>query len=87
MIARDDYDAVLLVNEIEKLEGEYIIADEDADVTQLWKQLIKTHGVKGKPIHDANIVATMLAFGVRKLLTQNVGDFRRYEPQIEILQL
>lgn len=43
--------------------------------------------MKVKPIHDANIVATMLAFGVRRLLTQNVADFRRYEPQIEILPL
>lgn len=29
----------------------------------------------------------MLAFGIGKLLTQNVGDFRRYEPQIEIMAL
>ncbi len=87
MMARGSYDVELLAQEIEKLESEYIVADEDADVTRHWKQLIKTQQVKGKPIHDANIAATMLAFGVRRLLTQNVADFRRYEPQIEVMEL
>jgi predicted nucleic acid-binding protein len=87
MMARDAYDAELLAQEIDQLEREYLVADEDADVTRQWKELIKTQQVKGKPVHDANIVATMLAFGVRRLLTQNVADFRRYEPQIEIMPL
>ncbi|MEQ1752410.1 MAG: PIN domain-containing protein, partial [Prosthecobacter sp.] len=54
MMARHAYDAELLVQEIEKLESEYLVADEDADVTQQWKHLIKTQQVKGKPVHDAN---------------------------------
>lgn len=87
MLDQGAYDALSLVHEIEKLESEYVVADEDADVTRHWKQLIETHQVKGKPIHDANIVATMHAFGVRKLVTQNVADFRRYEPQVEIVSL
>lgn len=87
MMARDAYDSAALVDEIERLEKEYLVADEDSDVTRHWKHLIRAHQVKGKPIHDANIVATMLAFGIGKLLTQNVGDFRRYEPQIEIVAL
>jgi predicted nucleic acid-binding protein len=87
MMARDAYDSTALTDEIGRLEKEYLVADEDADVTRHWKHLIMTHQVKGKPIHDANIVATMLASGIGKLLTQNVGDFRRYEPQIEILAL
>lgn len=87
MMARDAYDAELLAQEIDQLEREYVVADEDADVTRHWKELIRTQQVKGKPVHDANIVATMLAFGVRRLLTQNVTDFHRYEPQIEIMPL
>lgn len=81
------YAADVLAGELDRLEREYVVADEDADVTRHWKQLIQTYEVKGKTIHDANIVATMLAFGVNKLLTQNVADFRRYEPQITILPL
>ncbi len=41
--------------------------------------------VGGKQIHDANIVATMLAYGERRLLTFNVADFRRYVDHIELV--
>lgn len=53
-MARDAYDSAALVDEIERLENEYLVADEDSDVTRHQKQLIKAHQVKGKPIHDAN---------------------------------
>ena len=39
----------------------------------------------GKQIHDANIVATMLAYGERRLLTLNARDFRRYTDRIELV--
>ena len=41
--------------------------------------------VVGKQIHDANIAATMLAHGERRLLTLNVKDFRRYGERIEMI--
>ena len=34
--------------------------------------------VAGKQVHDANIVATMMAHGERQLLTFNGSDFRRF---------
>lgn len=37
------------------------------------------HAVVGKPVHDARIVALMLAHGVTHLLTLNPGDFTRYQ--------
>jgi hypothetical protein len=37
-------------------------------------------------VHDANIVATMLAYGESRLLTANRGDFSRFEPRIEIVE-
>jgi hypothetical protein len=40
----------------------------------------------GRQVHDANIVATMLAHGEDRLLTMNRGDLRRFEPQIEIVE-
>ena len=43
--------------------------------------------VGGKQIHDANIAATMLAHGERRLLTLNVKDFRRYGERIELVDL
>ena len=41
--------------------------------------------VLGKQAHDASLVATMMVHGVRRLLTFNGDDFKRYEPPIEII--
>ncbi len=38
-------------------------------------EMCKVHDLRGKRIHDANIVATMLAHGIGTLLTQNTRDF------------
>ena len=40
--------------------------------------------VGGRQVHDANIVATMLAHGERRLLTLNARGFRRYGDRIEL---
>ncbi len=81
------FNAAALNGDLKRFASEFVVADEDAQVTQILMSLIKSHDVKGKPIHDANIVATMLAKGLSKLLTQNVKDFERYEPLIEIFPL
>ena len=47
-------------------------------------QVLTTHRAVGRQVHDANIVATMLDCGVRRLLTFNVTDFRRFTPLINI---
>ena len=46
--------------------------------------LLATYPTAGKQVHDANIVATMLANGVTHLLTNNVADFRRFEGLITV---
>jgi predicted nucleic acid-binding protein len=38
-----------------------------------------------RQVHDANIVATMLAHGERRLLTFNDAVFRRFAPLIEVV--
>jgi hypothetical protein len=43
--------------------------------------------VSGKQIHDANIVATMIAYRIEYLLTHNVVDFERFTSLIHILPL
>ncbi|HEX5716122.1 MAG TPA: PIN domain-containing protein [Thermoanaerobaculia bacterium] len=57
---------------------------------QAWdrlRALLATYGSLGKQIHDANLVATSLASGVARLVTANVEDFRRFKPEIEIIDL
>jgi hypothetical protein len=49
--------------------------------------LLGTVACAGKQIHDANIIATMLAHGIPKLLTHNVADFSRFTAHIKVLPL
>ena len=65
---------------IKKLE----VADDTASVSEELLQLLADFKVGGKQIHDANIVATMLAYDIPCLLTHNVKDFKRFESVIEI---
>jgi predicted nucleic acid-binding protein len=46
--------------------------------------LVSERQVKGAQVHDARLVATMLAYGITYLLTLNEVDFRRY-PEIRVL--
>jgi predicted nucleic acid-binding protein len=63
------------------------VADETPDVTERLLRLLRDVGARGRQVHDANIVATMLCNGVRTLVTDNVVDFRRYEPLITVVAL
>jgi predicted nucleic acid-binding protein len=63
------------------------LLDESADTVSKLKWIVRNHAVGGKNIHDANIVAVMLTHGVKKLLTHNVDDFRRFGQKIEIMPL
>ena len=56
-------------------------------VAELLITLCREVLVGGSQIHDANIVATMLAHGERRLLTFNVADFRRFEGRIELVEV
>lgn len=51
----------------------------------LWLALVAYYGVQGKQVHDARLVATMLAHNVQHLLTFNGQDFARYAHLITIL--
>ena len=43
-----------------------------------WKQLVVAHGVMGVQVHDARLVALMIAQGIQHILTLNTTDFSRY---------
>jgi predicted nucleic acid-binding protein len=62
-----------------------VLSDGPA-VTNRLMTLCREVPVGGRQIHDANIVATMLAHGERKLLTFNAADFRRYGNRIELVE-
>lgn len=59
-------------------EQSFRVAEDGPDVTSQLLRLIDEVGSAGKQVHDANIVATMLAHGLDRLLTFNTSDFARF---------
>jgi predicted nucleic acid-binding protein len=60
------------------------------DGPAVWDQILdlcRRFDFGGRQVHDANIVATMLAHGERRLLTFNGGDFRRFGALIQVIAL
>ncbi len=73
------------VLDVERFHESLEILDEGPQVTAWLLTLCREVPVSGKQVHDANIVATMLAHGERRLLTFNATDFRRYGPRVELV--
>jgi hypothetical protein len=44
-----------------------------------WRELVVAHGVLGKKVFDARLVAAMSLHRVRWILTFNTKDFIRYK--------
>jgi len=61
------------------------IANENSRVTNHLLELIHEFPTGGKQIHDANIVATMLAYKIDTLLTLNLADMDRFKSKITIM--
>ena len=67
------------------LETRFEILEDGPEVADALMRLCREVPVAGKQVHDANIVATMLAHGETRLLTFNTGDFRRYGERIDLI--
>ena len=58
------------------------------DGPAVWDQLVelgRSVAFAGKQVHDANLVATMLAHGIKRLLIFNAADFQRFAGLVEIV--
>ena len=75
------------IADIRAFETLFQIAEDGPAVTAQLLDLMDNVPVGGKQIHDANIVATMLAHDLNRLLTHNVKDFRRFSAHITLLPL
>ena len=75
------------LDDASRLMRNFEILEDGPVVAELLITLCREVPVGGSQIHDANIVATMLAHGERRLLTFNVADFRRFEDRIELVEV
>jgi predicted nucleic acid-binding protein len=71
-------DAAVFERRFTVLEDGQLVWDQLMDLSRLYS-------FGGRQVHDANVVATMLAHGERRLLTFNEADFRRFTPLIEVV--
>jgi predicted nucleic acid-binding protein len=76
-----------LVSDVRYFLSHFQLAEEGPAVTETLLELIEKVEIGGKQIHDANVVATMLASGIPSLLTHNVGDFVRFGDVIQVIPL
>lgn len=76
-----------VMTQLEVMQSLFRVADETQVVTEQLAGLIRVFSTRGKQIHDANVVATMLAYEINTLLTLNIGDFRRYDNQIRLISI
>ncbi len=77
----------IVIGSIQHYASFYHIAEDGLQVTEKLLQLVEQVSIGGKQIYDANIVATIQAYGIATLLTQNVDDFRRFSKLITVMPL
>lgn len=73
-----------IIERVHYLEERFQVADDTSAVTSRLVKLIGDIQIGGKQVHDANVVATMLAYGIPSLLTHNTGDLKRFNTVIEV---
>lgn len=61
------------------------VADETPAVRAELLRLLREFPTGGKQVHDANLVATMLVYGIDTLLTINIDDLKRFGDKITIV--
>jgi predicted nucleic acid-binding protein len=72
------------VAEMQRLRKSFHVLEGLPGVADAWEKLVGKYLVLGKQAHDANLVATMLVHGVKRILTFNRADFKRF-PGINVM--
>lgn len=60
---------------------------EDAKVADRLIGLLADVECGGKQVHDANLVAMMLVYGIGTVVTMNLDDFARFERYVNLVSL
>jgi predicted nucleic acid-binding protein len=64
--------------ELTQLEGFFRLLPDVSSIYPNWRRLVVGARVSGRQVHDARLVAVMLAHDISHLLTFNTSDFKRY---------
>lgn len=56
----------------------FLLLAEPLDILDRWLNLVRQHGIVGRQVHDARLVALAIAHGIEHILTINTSDYTRY---------
>ena len=62
----------------EYIERTMTFLPDNDQVYPIWRSLVRVNNVRGVQVHDARLVAVMLAHGLGHILTLNQSDFQRF---------
>jgi predicted nucleic acid-binding protein len=74
----------ILCSDVVRFQAQFLMAEDGPAVTANLLTLLSTITIGGKQVHDANIVATMQVYALRRLLTHNTADFARFGALIQV---
>lgn len=77
----------IVVERIRFFQTQFQVAEDTPEVTEQLLSLMTEIAIGGRQVYDANIVATMLVYGIPQLLTHNTSDFARFSELITVLPL
>ena len=61
------------------LRKAFQVLPDPEDLLDRWLNLCKLHAIRGKPAHDARLIAVAQGNGISQLVTLNGGHFQRFE--------
>jgi predicted nucleic acid-binding protein len=66
------------------IQRTFSLSEDPPNLHILWRSLVHTLKITGTKSHDARLVAAMESHGIKRLLTFNPRDFRRF-PKVVVL--
>jgi predicted nucleic acid-binding protein len=63
---------------IEQIQSLFSFLPDTSDIYTIWKELVSKHGISGARVHDARLIAVMLAHDIDRFLTFNIHDFNKF---------
>ncbi len=67
-----------------RFEQLFLYVEENSEVYRNWIDIIVRYSVVGVKVHDAKIVALMMAHNIQTLLTFNAADFKRFSEIVAV---
>ena len=77
----------IVIERVRFFQTQFRVAEDTPEVTEQLLSLMEEIAIGGRQVYDANIVATMLVYGIPQLLTHNTGDFGRFSELITVVPL